>query len=289
MPSDRSPIASVLAGRVIALPESRQLDLLATLFERRGARVLRTPLVAILDSPDQARVLAWITDFIRATPPYLVILTGEGIRRLADCARRGACLEDFLGALSRTSKICRGPKPGRALRELGLKADLQGDEPTTRGIIAALERLDLQGRALGVQLYGEDPNLPLMEYLSERGARVCPVAPYVYAPRVDAQRVLELIEALALGRVDVIAFTSQPQFARLLQVARDAGAQERLYAGLQRTLVAAVGPVVATQLGDHGVRVHMVPRESFFMKPMVREIERRLEAAKAPRTPKSDE
>ena len=43
----------VLADKVVAVPEARQLDVLASLLERRGASVLRCPLVSILDSPDE--------------------------------------------------------------------------------------------------------------------------------------------------------------------------------------------------------------------------------------------
>ena len=61
----------VLVGKVIAVPEARQLDVLVGLLERRGATVLRCPLVAILDSPDDASVVGWIERL--ATPTDLVV------------------------------------------------------------------------------------------------------------------------------------------------------------------------------------------------------------------------
>ena len=67
---------SPLQSKLVALPESRQLDVLAGLFERRQARVLRIPLVAIRDAPDQNPVTRWIKDFIVNPPDYLIILTG---------------------------------------------------------------------------------------------------------------------------------------------------------------------------------------------------------------------
>ena len=45
-----------LANRVIAVAEARELDVFASLLERRGARVLRYPLVKIIDAPDPAPV-----------------------------------------------------------------------------------------------------------------------------------------------------------------------------------------------------------------------------------------
>jgi len=47
-----------LANRVIAIAEARELDLFASMLERRGARVLRYPLVKIIDAPDPARVVS---------------------------------------------------------------------------------------------------------------------------------------------------------------------------------------------------------------------------------------
>ncbi len=92
-----------------------------------------------------------------------------------DCAGCCSCLEQhepalkpaFLVQLAKVRKITRGPKPARALRELGLKPDIAAQVPTTAGVIAALEPLafSLEGRSFGVQLYGSEPNLPLIEFL----------------------------------------------------------------------------------------------------------------------------
>ena len=49
-----------LAGRTVALPESRELDQLSRLLEEQGATALRCPLVSILDAPDPAPVDAWL-------------------------------------------------------------------------------------------------------------------------------------------------------------------------------------------------------------------------------------
>src|SRR5262249_44681874 len=116
-----------LAGRRIALPETRELDRLARLFEEQGAETLRCPLVAIRDTPDAAPVREWLTRF-----PFddLVLFTGEGLRRLHGFAQRFAVEPSFLDGLQAARKITRGPKPERALRELGLKSDLRAEEPT---------------------------------------------------------------------------------------------------------------------------------------------------------------
>ncbi|MDY6956585.1 MAG: uroporphyrinogen-III synthase [Pseudomonadota bacterium] len=263
-----------LAGRTFALPETRLLDVLAGLVERRGAAIWRCPMVAILDHPDEDAVLAWLRDFIQDPPALTILLTGEGLRRLSACAERHALDEAFRQALARQPTLVRGPKPARVLKEMGLEPRWSAVSPTTAGVIETLRTLPVAGRDVGVQLYGEDPNLLLMTALQELGARPRPVAPYVYAPKSDDERVVALIHALGEGRIDAILFTSQPQYRRLRQVAQEHGFMDVLERGINRTQVAAIGPVAADDLARHGVRVDIMPSDSFFMKPLVSELVR---------------
>ncbi|HTD11122.1 MAG TPA: uroporphyrinogen-III synthase, partial [Steroidobacteraceae bacterium] len=180
----------------------------------------------------------------------------------------------FLAALAGVRKITRGPKPARALRELGLKPDLPAQPPTTAGIISCLAGQDLKGRRVGVQLYGTEPNRPLVEFLERAGATVLTVAPYVYADGADDAAVRGLLARLSAGEVDAIAFTSTPQVERLFAVAPAA----MVSAALAHTLVAAVGPVVAEALGRHGIKARLMPEESFFLKPLTTALEEALRA-----------
>jgi uroporphyrinogen-III synthase len=258
-----------LSGRLIALPETRQLDVLASMLEKRGARVLRCPLVSILDTPDAEPVNRWLQLCIEKPFDDFIILTGEGIRRLRGFAARLGVEPQWIESLRGMRKLARGPKPGRALQEIGLKAELQAAEPTTDGVIATLDGFELRGRRVAVQLYGEDPNQKLMSYLSSRGAETHTVAPYRYASESDDAEVASLILRLAAGEIDAITFTSSPQYRRLVEVADKKDLRKQLSDGLEKTLVAAVGPVAAEGLRQDGVRVDMIPEERFFMKPMV--------------------
>ncbi len=261
-----------LFRRRIAVPETRELDVFASLLERRGAQVWRCPLVAILDAPDPQPVLAWIRAFNDGACDDLILLTGEGLRRLLACidAHAPALRASFIQRLSQVRTLVRGPKPGRVLRQLGLKPDIIATEPTSAGVIATLRELDMNGRRVGVQLYGTEPNRPLQDALREAGAEVLCVAPYVYADAADTQRALDLIDALAAGQLDAIAFTSMAQVDRLFRVARSNEREAELLAGLQRSLVAAVGPVVAETLSARGIKVQAMPAEDYFMKPLMR-------------------
>jgi uroporphyrinogen-III synthase len=263
-----------LAGRTIAVPETRELEVFAAMLERRGASVVRCPLITIRDAPDPSSVLAFVRKFASGSCSELILTTGEGLRRILTCIERHepALKEPFLTALGQVRKITRGPKPARALREIGLTSDLAAQPPTTAGIIASLTGTDLKGHQVGVQLAGDKPNAPLAGFLEAAGATVLSVAPYVYGDATDDAAVRALLTRLTSGEVDAIAFTSTPQVERLFAVAPAA----TVSAALKATLVAAVGPVVADALRRHGVEAQLTPHEAFFMKPLTTALEHAL-------------
>jgi uroporphyrinogen-III synthase len=263
-----------LAGRTVAVPESREIEVFASLLERRGALVVRCPLVAIRDAPDPAPVLDWSRRLASGALDDLILLTGEGLRRILSCMERHepALRVQFAAALERVRKITRGPKPARVLRELGMKPDIAAEQPTTAGVIASLRGLSLRGRRVGVQLYGTEPNRALVEFLTGASAVVATVAPYVYADAAEEQAVRNLIDQLRAGRVDAIAFTSSAQIERLIGVASEEGAR----LALANTLVAAIGPVVADTLRRHGIEARLMPEDSFFLKPLTSALEEAL-------------
>ena len=255
------------------VPETRELGQLVRMLEELGADTVPCPMIAIRDTPDTAPVEAWLRRFANRTCDDLVLMTGEGLRRLIGFAQRIDLESLFIDALRLARKITRGPKPVRALREIGLATDLPADEPTTEGVIAALERHDLTGHRVGVQLYPGNANERLLKFLEGAGAESDPVLPYVYASEADDARVIAVIVEMAAGQIDAIAFTSAPQVRRFRDVARAFGREAELRQGLERIVVAAVGPIVAAELEAIGVQVNVTPRDNkFFMKPLVREL-----------------
>jgi len=264
-----SDIERSLEGRVIAVPEARQLDVLAGLLEKRGARVLRCPLVGIVDAPDSRPVVAWIERLVAKPADLLVIYTGEGVERLLGFAQRAGLEGEFIAALGKTPKITRGPKPKRALRRVGLEPQFEAAEPTTHGLIETISAIELTGKRVAVQLYNAEQDPELADYLRGRGVEPDCVAPYVYASAAEDEQVAALIGELAAGRVDAIAFTSKAQVQRLVKLARERGVEGALRAGLERARVAAIGPVVAAELENLGFRVDAMPEDSYSMKPLV--------------------
>jgi uroporphyrinogen-III synthase len=263
---------AALAGVSILVPDSRELDLNESMLQAEGAPVWRCPLVRILDLDDTAEAEAWIERLIAGAFQDVIWLTGEGLHRLLAIAERSDRREPFVAALGRVRTITRGPKPARALRELGLAPGLAATVPTSEGVLDVLAGEDIGGRAIGVQLYPGAGDWPLLETLRERGATVDPVTPYRYATEAETGKVTEAIQAVIAGRMDIIAFTSSPQVERFLGVARDVGLEAPLRDALGRVRIAAIGPVVEATLHRHGLAADLRPEKSFHLKPLVRTI-----------------
>ncbi|HWU54264.1 MAG TPA: uroporphyrinogen-III synthase [Rhizomicrobium sp.] len=259
-----------LNGLTILVPESRELDLFAGMLEAQGAKTLRCPLVQIVDLEDASAALDWITKMIAAPFDYTVLLTGEGLRRLL--ALSGPHRQDFIGALSKTRTVTRGPKPARALREIGLAPNMAAAEPTSQGVLEELEEEELTGRRIGVQLYPGDGGLPLVQALKDHGAEVFPVTPYRYVTQTESEEVAATIRDLAAGKIGMIAFTSSPQIERLFAVANEFGLMAELTQGLAKTQIAAIGPVMEKALAAHGLSSAIQPETSFHLKPLINAI-----------------
>jgi uroporphyrinogen-III synthase len=262
-----------LTNRTIALAEHRQLEELVEMLEKEGATALRCPMLSILDAPDDTPLLAWLEQLQAGAFAWVVFLTGEGLRRLLTCADRHHRRDAVLAALAKTRTLVRGPKPGRALREVGLTPTLIAQAPTTDGVIASLRTLSLQGLTVGVQLYNAS-NPPLEQYLKDAGATPVTVQPYVYAPDSDAEHIMHLMQQMADGKVDAIVFTSSPQIDRLFEVADERQATDHLKQGLGKTLVAAVGPLVQENFHKRGIAVQVCPEQGFVMKNLVQQLKR---------------
>ena len=257
---------------IVAVPESRQLDVLNDMLTVRGASTLRCPLVAIHDSPNEAEIKAWLTTFCTTAFDDFIILTGEGIRRLTGFAERFGMSDDWVAALARVRKIARGPKPASALRPLKLKPDVLAAAPTTDGVIETLSGDDLKGRKVAVQLYGEDPNPKLQGFLRERGAELSLVAPYIYASDSESSAVTSLIDKLIAAEIDALVLTSIVQVKRIMSVAKQENREQAVLQGLRNTHIAAIGPIVAEQLNELNIPIAVIPDDKFFMKPLVRKL-----------------
>lgn len=263
-------MADRLNGYRILILETREEAQLSRLLTEQGADVLQCPMFTIHDAPDPAPIEAWIRRFIENPFDDLVLMTGEGLRRVMKIVRQIGVEGEFVAALGKARKFARGPKPGRALREIGLEPQMTTEKPTSEGIAEMLSRLDLKGHRLALQLYPDKDHGALIGAIKAQGAEVDTVLPYVYDAQAADANIVTAIDEMAQGRVDAIALTNLGQVRRLIEAARAHGREDALRQGLERTLIASVGPAVSGELKSHGLRTDIYPaNDAYFMKPLI--------------------
>jgi uroporphyrinogen-III synthase len=283
-PREIKIMAERLTGYRILILETREEAQFSRLLAEQGADVLQCPMFTIHDAPDSARIEAWIRRFIERPCDDLVLMTGEGLRRLMKAARRIDLERAFIAALEKPRKYARGPKPGRALREIGLEPQETTEKPTSEGIVEMLSRVDLRGHRVGLQLHPDRDHSALIGAISAQGAEVDAVTPYVYDAEAADANIVTAIDEMVRGRIDAIALTSSGQIRRLIEVARANRCEDRLREALAQTPIASVGPVVSDELKSLGLRTDIYPaNDAYFMKPLISAIAAAL-GKHAPRT-----
>src|SRR5260221_6107702 len=263
-------MADKLNGYRILILETREEAQFSRLLTEQGADVLQCPMFTIHDAPDAAPIEAWIRRCIEKPCDDLVLMTGEGLRRLMKVARRIELDQEFIAALGRPRKFARGPKPGRALREIGLEPQVTTEKPTSEGIAEMLSGVDLRGHRVGLQLYPDKDHSTLIGAISAQGAEIDTVAPYVYDAQAADANIVTAIEEMAQRRIDAIALTNLGQVRRLFEVAKARHREAQLRDGLARTPIASLGPVASDELKSHGLRADISPaNDAYFMKPLI--------------------
>jgi uroporphyrinogen-III synthase len=125
-------MADRLNGYRILILETREEAQFSRLLTEQGADVMQCPMFTIHDAPDPAPVERWIVRAIEKPLDDMVLLTGEGLRRLMKVVRPMGVEAPFIAALGKARKFARGPKPGKALREIGLEPQMTTEKPRSR-------------------------------------------------------------------------------------------------------------------------------------------------------------
>ena len=254
-------MTATLGGKVVAYVEARMQSEMGGLVQRHGGVPLAAPVLQEVYNTDTPEVEALIEDLCAGRVDVAVLQTGVGTNALFGAAEALGRKAEVLSALDGMTVVARSPKPAAVLRRNGVRIDLMPPEPfTSEDLIASASGMDLAGREVAVQAYG-GPNNLLTRTLRERGASVREVALYSWGLPEDVSPVLDLIGGLNAGRVDAVAFTSQPQVPNLLAIAAQAGLEDTLRRCLnsERVVVASVGPVCTKRLLENGLKVDVEP------------------------------
>lgn len=248
-------------GKTVALLENRAGAQLADLVRKYGGRPFSAPALAEVPDIDTAYISSLLLQEWVAKPAKVVIFqTGVGTKALFETTDALGLTETLLRLLSESLVVARGPKPTAVLRSRSVRIDLGAKDPyTSAEILGALAPVALNGERVIVQRYGE-PNVELDKALEARGATVIEIPTYRWAMPADTQPLVELMEALARGEIDAIAFTSAMQARNLFSLAEQLGRMESLRTHLNKTLVASIGPVCTKALEKLGVVVGIEAR-----------------------------
>jgi len=205
----------------------------------------------------------------------VILMTGVGTRTLSDAIEGKYSRNKFIEALDQATVVARGPKPVAALRQMGLKPDIQVPEPNTwRDILEVLDReLPLENKRIAVQEYGIS-NENLLSGLRERGAIVTPVPIYKWALPENLTPLRDAIHSIAEFKTDISLFTSSQQVHHLIQVANDDGMGRSLTDGFKNLAIGSIGPTTTETLNQLGFSVDYEPN-SPKMGNLVREMARR--------------
>lgn len=256
-----------LAGFTVGVTAARRADELIALLRRRGAAVLHAPALRIVPLADDSELLAATKELVHCAPDVVVATTAIGFRGWIEAADGWGIGEELLERLRATELLARGPKVKGAIRAAGL---VETWSPESESLAEVLERLltaGVAGRRIALQLHGE-PLPGFVEALRAGGADVVVVPVYRWMAPEDLGPLDRLLDAIVVGGVDAVSFTSAPAAASLLSRAEERGVREAVLDALRGPLVSAcVGPVTALPLQAHGVAT--VQPERFRLGPLV--------------------
>ena len=250
------------AGMTVVAFESRMADQMAMLITRHGGNPQMAPALREIPLENNTEALDFAERLMAGNVDLLILLTGVGTRTLVDVWKPQFPLEEIRQALTRTTLVCRGPKPIAALKELGLKPHVTVPEPNTwRDILHTLDEHKpegLSGLRIAVQEYGTT-NPDLTQGLAERGAQVRSVPVYRWALPDDVEPLRRALRSIVDGQASVVMFTSAAQVDHVVQLLDDAEKLPAFRDALEKTMVASIGPVTSQRLRDHHLPVHFEP------------------------------
>ncbi|MCG3203633.1 MAG: Uroporphyrinogen decarboxylase [Elusimicrobia bacterium] len=209
---------------------------------------------------ENKEVFSFWEEVKRGQIDLLILMTGVGTRTLIKALSTRVPTPEVVAALEKLLLVVRGPKPVKALAEVGLAPHIRVPEPNTwRDVLKTLdEKKDLSNLTVAVQEYGE-PNRLFLAELSARGAQVRSVSVYKSQLPTDTKPLSDLVLKIVQGEMDVLLFTNATQVENAMAMARKLGKAQEFRKAFERLAVASVGPSCSDMLRAYGLAVDMEP------------------------------
>jgi len=248
--------------RVVSF-ESRMASDAARLVHNAGGVAISAPTMKEVPLESNEAAFAFADSLLAGEVDVVLFLTGVGTRTLFAAWQTRFEIPALVAALSQTTVVARGPKPVKALRDLGVPITITVPEPNTwRELLLTLdeaaESVELQGARVVIQEYGV-ANEELVRALTHRGAVVTQVPVYRWELPDDVRPLEESIRQVLARTVDVLLFTSSNQVYNLLAVVRRMGVEDRFREAVREVVIGSVGPVCTDTLTEHGFGVDFEP------------------------------
>ncbi|HEV2171632.1 MAG TPA: uroporphyrinogen-III synthase, partial [Candidatus Binatus sp.] len=248
--------------RVVAF-ESRMAAEVAAMIERRGGVAIVAPAMREVPLEDNHAALDFAERLLCGEFDAVIFMTGVGTRALFAAMETRHQRSALLSALAAVTTVARGPKPIRAMRDLGIEPAIVVPEPNTwREVLSALAaQVELRSKRVAIQEYGVS-NHDLTAGLEARGAQVTIVPVYRWTLPADRAPLRAALNTIVTGAADVAIFTSSNQVTNVMQLAEAEGLGDGVRRGFARMAVGSIGPVCSEQLRAYGLSVDFEPQHS---------------------------
>ncbi len=242
-----------LAGRTIVVTRSReQASALSTGLRALGAAVIEIPTIAILPPRSYAPLDAALTRW--HTYDWLIVTSANTARVLAERLR---ALER--AQIGQPPTVAVGPATAAALRQNGLRVDLEPRPAVAESIVAALKDRVAGQRVLLARAEVARDLLP--EALTRAGAHLTLVDAYRTVLAEESRALVAEIFAGASAsgprhRIDALTFTSSSTVNNLAALLEKA---EALWP--RGSKVFSIGPITSATLRAHGIEPDQEARQ----------------------------
>ncbi|MEE9585468.1 MAG: uroporphyrinogen-III synthase [Nitrososphaerales archaeon] len=251
-----------LNGKSVVITRPRhQAGDLAEIVTKLGGQPRIVPTVEIGPVSDLEEVKKPLSLIAAGKADIIIFMSQNGVSSFLTLSEKLRLKSDVLKALHSMQVVAIGSKTGKMLEEQCIRVDITPADHSSNGLADALSRLDLRGKVLALPRT-DKPTDYLNKRLDGTSAEIVQFTTYETRCPSDRTEILNLIEDILNGRIDIITFTSSATARNLIQIAEERRLADRLMNSLsEKVVVASIGPVTTSTLESLGVKVHVTPEE----------------------------